>query len=135
MFNQPFGNQTPGGMFPFFDQMGDGIPPLVKWCLAIVGGVGGYWWGQSHPDIPLMLPVIVGFLLGLLSPTLALKSLGGLLALAIIAACAYAAFWLCVHDPHTSQPSTTPAIRQAPRRTEQSPFSQAVEYLRREVEL
>ena len=108
-------NQPPP-VFPFFDQVGETVHPVVKFCLAALGSIGGYFYGTSH-HVFIAFPVIIGFIVGLLAVPLLLLLGKGLLGLLIVAAVAVAAFYLfqmsVASQPSAPVPAAAPAHRQA----------------------
>ena len=113
-------NQPPP-TFGFLDQVGETVHPVVKFCLAALGSIGGYFYASSH-HVFVAFPVIIGFIVGLLAVPLLLLLGKGLLGLLIVAAVAVAAFYLfqmsVASQPSAPVPAAAPAHQSGPPRSD-----------------
>lgn len=117
MFN--FNPQQKPPLFPVIDQLETRVHGLAPYILAVCCAIGGYFWGASQDTVPVVLPVAVGFVLGLLLVPLLLKLLSGTLAALLIIAAALLTFWLLSNDaaikrPHHARQATEQVAPSAP---------------------
>ena len=94
-FDQQQQQQQPGNVFSWIDELQASLPRMTPWILAVVGGLGGFFYASTRgaEDYTVAL-VAAGFLGGMLLIQLVAFALKALVALIIVATIAVLAYWL-----------------------------------------
>lgn len=112
MFN--LAQQPPQEHFPFLSELEQRVHPLVNWCLAGMGLVGGYFWGIGQSRLPVVLCMALGLVGGLLLVGLLKHAATIALGAAIVLAVAGATFFLLQNDAALKAHGTAAAHDTAP---------------------
>jgi hypothetical protein len=110
-FNVGPQQQQPGNIFAWIDELHASVPPMTRWVLAVVGGIGGFCYANTHgaEDYTVLL-VTLGFFGGLLLIQIVAFALKALVALIIVGAIGLIAYWLFTYQASHHQ-RTNPSPR------------------------
>ncbi len=110
----PYPQQQQPGPFRSLDELEQRAHPAIGYVCGAVFAVGGFFYGLDRPQIPLVLPIGLGLIGGLLIVALLKHTTEFLIYTAMVLAAGFGTFYLFEHTDELRARRAIPAAQTAP---------------------